>query len=149
MDATVPIPVPKRAAELVVGDRILPDLLPAVASEPGEVRDVELYTYVGTKWVYVSYRLSSGLIEATHYLPYAQLLVYPADTGQLYSRPADDPQPSAGREPMHTGGMTEGGLVDETVAGVHEAGCDPEHCVVHGPRVVGDVFEVDPAVRDL
>lgn len=41
----------------------------------------------------------------------------PADpTGLAYSRPADgdEPQPAAGREPMHTGGVTEQGLVDET-----------------------------------
>lgn len=38
-------------------------------------------------------------------------------TGQLYSRAddgQDDPTPPGPREPLHTGGMTEGGLVDET-----------------------------------
>lgn len=33
-------------------------------------------------------------------------------TGLDYSRPADEPQPVAGREPMHTGAVTESGLVD-------------------------------------
>lgn len=42
----------------------------------------------------------------------------PADpTGQLYSREADDPTPVSGaRVEPHVGGMTEGGLVDETPA---------------------------------
>lgn len=36
-------------------------------------------------------------------------------TGQLYSREADDPTPVSGaRVEPHVGGMTEGGLVDET-----------------------------------
>lgn len=38
-------------------------------------------------------------------------------TGQLYSREADDPTPVSGaRVEPHVGGMTEGGLVDETPA---------------------------------
>ena len=37
-------------------------------------------------------------------------------TGFDYTRPADDPQPAGHREPMHTGAVTDGGLVDETPA---------------------------------
>lgn len=35
-------------------------------------------------------------------------------TGFDYSRTADDPQPAGHREPMHTGAVTESGLVDES-----------------------------------
>jgi hypothetical protein len=38
----------------------------------------------------------------------------PADTGHGYSREADDSTPPGARGPLHTGGVTDGGLVDET-----------------------------------
>lgn len=48
------------------------------------------------------------------------------DDGQSFSREADDPTPVSGRVPPHTGGMTDQGLVDETVTLIR-CGCGPEH----------------------
>jgi hypothetical protein len=44
-------------------------------------------------------------------------LADPDPTGLAYSRAddGDEPQPVAAREPMHTGGLTEAGLIDESV----------------------------------
>jgi hypothetical protein len=50
--------------------------------------------------------------------------VHPDPTGLAYTRADDeavDPTPPGPRESLHTGGMTEGGLVDET-----ETKCSPE-----------------------
>lgn len=67
----------------------------------------------------------------------------PDPTDQLYSREADDSTPLGAREPLHTGGMTDGGLVDETgcTHGVTTCRCADAD---EAPAV-----ECSPACRDL
>lgn len=116
-ETTVPIPVSKRADQLVVSDRILPHRLPApFFKDPGEVVFVKVHDYRKGRYVFVAYMQDNGFYDSTSYEPDGEVEVYPAPaaTGLDYSRPADDPQPSGGREPMHTGAMTDGGLVDES-----------------------------------
>lgn len=106
-------PVPKRADQLVVGDRI-PEKHQLYKFNKGlaEVRFVD--TDGDEAHIIVLYRYPNGRHDSMSVRAEAVIEVVPADTGQLYSRPDTDPQPSGGREPMHTGGMTDGGLVDES-----------------------------------
>jgi hypothetical protein len=93
-------PVTKRADQLVVGDRILPHRLPAVASKPGEVLFVQVHEYRTARWVFVAYRLPDGFYDSTAYLPDGTVEVYP-------EIPADDSevtQPIAGRAPAELAG---------------------------------------------
>jgi hypothetical protein len=121
-ESVTPKPVKRRAARLVVGDRILPAYLPAVGDEPAEVLFVKPYTYVHEAWIFVAFEMPTGLIEATHYKSDGGVEIYPAPdpTGQTYSR-ADDgetTQPIAGRVPPHFGAVVnEGGYTAVEVAG--------------------------------
>jgi hypothetical protein len=93
-------PVTKRADQLVVGDRILPHRLPAVASKPGEVLFVQVHEYRTARWVFVAYRLPDGFYDSTAYLPDGTVEVYPES-------PTDDgevTQPIAGRAPAELAG---------------------------------------------
>jgi hypothetical protein len=93
-------PVTKRADQLVVGDRILPHRLPAVASKPGEVLFVQVHEYRTARWVFVAYRLPDGFYDSTAYLPDGTVEVYPeipADDGEVT-------QPIAGRAPAEVAG---------------------------------------------
>jgi hypothetical protein len=120
-DTTVPIPVPKRADKLVVRDRILPAFLPSpFFKEPGEVVFVKVHDYRKGRYVFVAYMQDNGFYDSTSYEPDGEVEVFPApaDSGLGYSR-ADDGETTQAigvREPLHTGAMTEGGLVDETEA---------------------------------
>jgi hypothetical protein len=97
-------PVTKRADQLVVGDRILPHRLPAVASKPGEVLFVQVHEYRTARWVFVAYRLPDGFYDSTAYLPDGTVEVYPES-------PTDDgevTQPIAGRAPSEVvGGLVQ------------------------------------------
>ncbi len=97
-------PVPKRADQLVVGDRIQPGYLPAYArSGEGLVMLVDPYAYRGADWVFVAFACADGDRNCAHYLPDGEVRVVPADDGFGYSR-ADDgetTQPIAGRVPAH------------------------------------------------
>jgi hypothetical protein len=102
-DPMVTGPVAKRADQLVVGDRILPESLPtSFFKEIGEVVFIRSYTHHGD-YVFVAYWQQSGY-ESTTYVPDGQLQVYPAaPVGHDCSR-ADDgeqPGPVAGRIPPH------------------------------------------------
>jgi hypothetical protein len=112
-------PVTKRADQLVVGDRILPHRLPAVASKPGEVLFVQVHEYRTARWVFVAYRLPDGFYDSTAYLPDGTVEVYPES-------PADDSevtQPIAGRAPAEVaGGLVQVDPPDEG-----------EYLVSHGP----------------
>lgn len=111
-------PVRMRADQLSVGDLVPDEYLPhRFNTGPAEVRFV---APDGEGHTFFAFRYPNGQHDSTTVLSESALEVYPAPdpTGQLYSRPADsdDPQPSGGREPMHTGAWTDGGLVDETPA---------------------------------
>ncbi len=128
-DKSVSAPVPKRADELVVGDRIPGDKLPyRFAKGPAEIIFACDATTLGDseEWTFIAYRHEDGYHDSTTVLSGATFPATPAadPTGLLHSRAdeAADPQPSGGREPLHTGAMTDGGLVD-----------DGEYLVSHGP----------------
>jgi hypothetical protein len=109
-------PVRMRADQLSVGDLVPDAYLPHRFNKgPAEVRFV---ADDGEGHTFFAFRYPNGQHDSTTVLSESALEIWPApaDTGLDYSRPADsdDPQPSGGREPMHTGGMTERGLVDET-----------------------------------
>jgi hypothetical protein len=109
--------VPKRADQLVVGDRIPDEHLAFRFNQgPAQVVFVAYEDTVPLKWAFVAYRYPNGQHDSMTVLPEAVLQVYPAaPVGHDYSR-ADDPettQPIAGRMPAHCGGMTDCGLVEE------------------------------------
>ena len=122
-------PVLKFAEQLAVGDSVLEECLPyrfnkgpAVVvfkvDEPGQVRHT-----------FFAYRYPNGVHDSATVESWSRLQVYPADTGLAYSRADEDPQPVAGRTPLHMGAVTEVGLVE-----VHEDdGCpkDADGRVVH------------------
>lgn len=119
-------PIAKRADQLVVGDRIPEESLPyRFAKGPAEVLFVCDATTLGDRegWAFVAYRHEDGYHDSTTVLANAVFQVAPAPaadpTGLSYSRAddGDSPQPSAGREPLHTGAVTDGGLVDVTPCG--------------------------------
>lgn len=113
----------KRADELIVGDRIAAEYVPH--GDEAEVLFVRLHEYrSGERWVFVAYELKGGFHDSTSYRPDGAIEVTPADhpTGLAYTRADDDtadPTPPGPREPLHTGAMTEHGLVDETPAEPH------------------------------
>lgn len=117
MNQSVTELVAKRADQLVVGDRIPDEHLAFRFNQgPAEVVFLALEDVSTLPWVFVAYRYPNGQHDSMTIRPEAVLQVFPADTGLSYSR-ADDgesPQPAAGREPLHTGAVTDGGLVDET-----------------------------------
>jgi hypothetical protein len=115
MGSVTASPVSRRADELVVGDHIDPKHLP-FATEPGEALLVRLHDYRGGSWVFVAWVQGDGYHDSTSFLPDAEVLVEPAGPiGHDYSREPDDPTPvSPARVPLHTGAMTDGGLVDES-----------------------------------
>jgi hypothetical protein len=98
-------PVPKRADQLVVGDRILPAYLPApIVREPAKVEFVKLAEYRKHKYVHVSYVQDSGYYDSTSYDRDGRVEVYPAPpVGHGYSRAGDGEttQPIAGGLPAH------------------------------------------------
>lgn len=108
--------VPKRADQLVVGDRILHNRLPSTYAEgPGEVVFVKPHVYRGNASVFVAYVHEDGYYDSTSYLPDGVIEVFPADTGLGYSRAADGEvtQPIGSRVPAHFGAVeVAGGLVD-------------------------------------
>jgi hypothetical protein len=112
-----------RAEDLAVGNEVAGDMLPL--GQPGEIIFRRVFERNRSEWVFVAFVQWDGFHDSTTFLAHApvraRFLPAPrvADpTGLAYSRPADgdEPQPVAGREPMHTGGLTEQGLVDETAA---------------------------------
>jgi hypothetical protein len=110
-------PVAKRADQLVVGDRIQPGYLPAYArSGEARVMLVDRYAFQGADWVFVAFACADGDRNCTYYLPNGEVKVLPADDGEIT-------QAIGVREPLHTGEVTEGGLVEETVATIE---CSPE-----------------------
>ncbi len=120
-------PVRMRADQLSVGDLVPDAYLPHRFNKgPAEVRFV---ADDGEGHTFFAFRYPNGQHDSTTVLSESALEIWPAPaaTGLDYSRPADDPQPSGGREPMHTGAWTDGGLVDETE--VRCASSDP-----HGPH---------------
>jgi hypothetical protein len=120
MGSVTASPVSRRADELVVGDHIDPKHLP-FATEPGEALLVRLHDYRGGSWVFVAWVQGDGYHDSTSFLPDAEVLVEPAGPiGHDYSREPDDPTPvSPARVPLHTGAMTDCGLVDESEPPVH------------------------------
>lgn len=136
------VPVPKRADQLVVGDRIQPGYLPAYArSGEGVVRYVETYHYRDADWVFAAFACADGDRNCAYYLPGGELKVIPAiPLGHDYSRADDDPevtQPIAGRIPAHL----EDGRTGEVVLVGGGADVDAAFlCPVHGehPHYVGD-----------
>lgn len=116
-----PAQVMRRADQLVVGDRIDAEYLPVIAT-PAEVIFVRVHEYRRERLVFVAFIQDDGFIDSTGYLADAEIRIVPAANppGLDFSRAddePDDPTPvSPARVPMHTGGMTEGGLVDETRA---------------------------------
>jgi hypothetical protein len=122
MGSVTASPVSRRADELVVGDRILHEFLPSPwFREPGEVVFIKVHDYRKGRYVFVAYMQDSGFYDSTSYEPGGEVGVIPADPiGLDYSRAddaPDDPTPvSPARVPLHTGAMTDCGLVDETSA---------------------------------
>jgi hypothetical protein len=120
MESVTATPIARRADELVVGDVIATAFLPIRQS--GRVVFVLPYESQRRSWVLVVYRYPDGDPDVDFYLADKQIpLASAADrTGMAYSRAddePDDPRPvSPARVPLHTGGMTDGGLVDETPA---------------------------------
>lgn len=120
MGSVTAIPVTRRADQLVVGDRILHEFLPSPwFKESGEVVFVKVHNYRKGRYVFVAYMQDNGFYDSTSYQPDGTVGVIPTDpTGLAYSRAddgPDDPTPvSPARVPLHTGGMTDCGLVDET-----------------------------------
>ena len=113
----VPEPVAKRADQLVVGDRIAHHRLPSTYAEgPGEVVYVKPHVYRGNSSVFVAYVHKDGYYDSTSYLPDGVVEVFPADTGLAYSRPDEDPQPVAGRTPVHFGAVVDEGGPRELLA---------------------------------
>lgn len=116
-------PVAKRADQLVVGDQVPDEHLAFRFNQgPAQVVFVAYEDTVPLKWTFVAYRYPNGQHDSMTIRPEAVLMVHPAPApaGLDYSR-ADDgevTQAIAGRAPMHTGAVTEGGLVDETPGGV-------------------------------
>jgi len=109
-------PVRMRADQLSVGDLVPDAYLPHRFNKgPAEVRFV---ADDGEGHTFFAFRYPNGQHDSTTVLSESALEIWPAPapTGLDYSRPADsdDPQPSGGREPMHTGAMTDDGLVDES-----------------------------------
>jgi hypothetical protein len=143
-------PVTRRAEQLVVGDRILHEFLPSPwFKESGEVVFVKVHNYRKGRYVFVAYMQDNGFYDSTSYQPDGTVGVIPADpSGLSYSREADDPTPvSPARVPLHTGGMTDGGLVDETSAAelgeradaaIRKTYGEPVVCEYHGPHPHGD-----------
>ena len=128
-------PLPKRADQLVVGDRILHRFLPApFAPGPAEVVFLKLHEYRGSRWVFVAYKQDNGFYDATSYMPEGEVEVYPAadPTGQAYSREADGEttQPIAGRVPAH--------LEDARTGEVELV--ESRACPAHGPHPHEDEF---------
>jgi hypothetical protein len=89
------------------------------AKHGGEVRELEDRTSAYVRFGSVDHRVIAWHRDGRPAGP----APVPADpTGLTYSREADDPTPvSPARVPLHTGGMTDGGLVDETDGGHVEA----------------------------
>lgn len=112
--------VPRRADQLAVGDRIEPQFLPAFCDQPAEALFVREHDFHRDRWVFVAFAQDDGFHDSTSFLPEAELLVIPAadPSGLSYSRAVDepdDPTPvSPARVPLHTGAMTDCGLVDES-----------------------------------
>jgi hypothetical protein len=132
-------PITKRADQLVVGDRILPESLPtSYFKEIGEVVFVKVHDYHAGRYVFVAYMQDNGFYDSTSYEPDSPVMVYPADAGLGYSR-ADDgetTQPIAGRVPPHFGAVVdEGGNAAVEVAGGLIEIDPPEgyFIVPHGP----------------
>lgn len=104
---TAPI-VGKRADELAIGDRILPEHLPApIFREPGEVVYVKVHAYRGGRFVFVAFTQDNGFYDSTSFEVDEHVEVFPADTGLGYSR-ADDGETTqnlAGRVPTHFGAV--------------------------------------------
>jgi len=95
-------PVPKRADQLVLGDRIAHYRLPSTYAEgPGEVVYVKAHTYRGHQSVFVAYVHEDGYYDSTAYLPDGLVEVHPADDDEVT-------QPIAGRVPAEAAG----GLVE-------------------------------------
>jgi hypothetical protein len=147
-------PVPKRADQLVVGDRILPHRLPSTyALGPGEVVYVKPHVYRGNSSVFVAYVHKDGYYDSTSYLPDGTVEVLPADTGLAHSRVDDgeDPQPSAGRVPPHYGAVEVAGDLVEipaTPAGPEMCGWCPDPYNPDPTRHPGGTFEHIPLSAD-
>jgi len=98
-DKSVTEPVPKRADQLVVGDRIQPGHMPAYArSGEGRVMLVDPYEYRGAKWVFVAFACADGDRNCAHYLPDGEVLVVPADDPEIT-------QPIGERRLVNEGGV--------------------------------------------
>lgn len=83
-------PVPKRADQLVVGDRISREKLPAFSVSDADVVFVRVYELHGERWVFVAYLPDDGNYDSVTYRADGSLDVYPADpTGATYSDHAD------------------------------------------------------------
>jgi hypothetical protein len=107
------------ASDLAVGDRVAAGFLPG--GNPAEVLFTTPYRLSAESqpWVLVVSRIATGEANADHYLAHARIpLEHVADpTGFGYSREDDEATPTGTREPLHTGGVIDGGqLVDETPA---------------------------------
>jgi hypothetical protein len=105
-------PIPKRADQLILGDRILNVHLPAYArSGDADVLYVEVYHYSAADWVFVAFASRDGDRNSTSYPPDGKIKVHPVPpVGHGYS-PADDgevTQPIAGRAPAEVvGGLVQ------------------------------------------
>lgn len=113
--------VPKRADQLVVGDRIPDEHLAFRFNQgPAEVVFVAYEDTQPLKWAFVAYRYPNGQHDSMTIRPEAVLQVYPATpVGHDYSR-ADDgeqPGPVAGRIPPH---FEDGRAVVEVAGGLIE-----------------------------
>jgi hypothetical protein len=113
-------PVRMRADQLSVGDLVPDQFLPHRFNKgPAEVRFV---ADDGEEHTFFAFRYPNGQHDSTTVLSESALEIWPAPAvpGLDYSR-ADDGETTQAigvREPLHTGAMTEGGLVDESTSEV-------------------------------
>lgn len=143
MDPSVRIP--KRADELVVGDRLLPEFVPAPRSGPVVLLFVRVHEYRNAKWVFVAYRRDDGYHDSTAFMPDREVTVFPADPGEaggmLFGRgdEGEQTQPVAGRIPPHfesgvTTAAVEDGPVCQGAPAGYETDCGTSGA--HGPHPI-------------
>lgn len=141
-------PIPKRADQLIVGDRIAHHRLPSTYAEgPGEVVFVKAHTYRGHASVFVAYVHGDGYYDSTAYLPDSYVEVFPAadPTGLGHSR-ADDPEttePIAERPLVREGGLwtvqvAGGGIEVDPPEGFVPASVNPAECKDRWHRGTGE-----------
>jgi hypothetical protein len=158
-DKSLSARVPKRADQLVEGDRIPGESLPyQFAKGPAEVIFVCDATTLGDseEWTFLAYRHEDGYHDSTTVLSSAlfqAIPTQPADpTGLSYSR-ADDgetTQPIAARVPPHFGAVvSEDGLIEIDDHMQRELPCGIEtphvrHPLKHLYGTCPGVIEIDP-----